>query len=203
MSSTDSYYSNLLIMQYHDKPKAKATVEAFVSLYPDDLVSKVINAFDVDTAVGAQLDILGEYVDVDRFYLVDGVLQNLSDDDYRTLIKLKAISNTSNLSHKELDDSLYDFFGNTIRMDSDGEMKMTYFVPKNKTELIQAAIQKQVLPRPMGVQCNYIIEYEKNFFGFCTYNDITHAYRTGFRTYDDPTKQGEMLTYYKRVEFEI
>lgn len=203
MSSTDSYYSNLLIMQYHDKPKAKATVEAFVNIYPDDLVTKVINAFDIDTAVGAQLDILGEYVDVDRFYLVDGVLQNLSDDDYRTLIKLKAISNTSNLSHKELDDSLYDFFGNTIRMDSDGEMKMTYFVPKNKTDLIQAAIQKQVLPRPMGVQCNYIIEYEKNFFGFCTYNDTTHAYRTGFRTYDDPDKEGEVLTYYKRVEFEI
>ena len=88
----------------------------------------------------------------------------LSDDDYRIILKLKAIANTSDLSHKSLDDSLYSFFGNTIRMDSDGNMEMTYFVPKNKTPVILAAIQKEVLPRPMGVRCSYIIEYDKKFF---------------------------------------
>ena len=197
----NSYYSNLLIMQYHDKPKAKATIEATVGLLPDDLIMEVINGFDIETAVGKQLDILGEYVGVDRYYLVDNQADLLNDEDYRILIKLKAISNTSDLSHKSLEGALYDFFGNTVRMDSDGNMEMTYFVPKNKTPIIQAAIQKEVLPRPMGVRCSYIIEYDKRFFGFCTYQNQTAVYKTGFRSYNNPNKVGEVLTYSKRIEF--
>ena len=199
--ATNEYYSNLLILQYNGKPKAKATIEAVVSLLPDDLIQEVIGGFDIETAVGKQLDILGEYVGVDRYYIVDGQPSPLSDEDYRILVKLKAIANTSNLSHKELDESLYDFFSNTIRMDSTGNMEMTYFVPKNKTPIIQAAIQKEVLPRPMGVRCSYIIEYDKKFFGFCTYKDTGAVYKTGFRDYNNPDKVGEMLTYSKRVEF--
>lgn len=201
MSSTDSYYSNLLIMQYHSKPKAKATIEACVSLLPDDLLLEVLHGFDIEAAVGKQLDILGEYVGVDRYYLVDNQAELLSDEDYRILIKLKAISNTSTLSHKALEESLYDFFGNTIRMDSDGNMEMTYFVPKNKTPIIQAAIQKEVLPKPMGVRCNYIIEYDKKFYGYCTYTNQYAVYKTGFRSYSNPDKAGEVLTYDKRIEF--
>lgn len=197
----NSYYSNLLIMQYHNKPKAKATIEATVGLLPDDLIMEVINGFDIETAVGKQLDILGEYVGVDRYYLVDNQAELLNDEDYRILIKLKAISNTSNLSHKSLEEALYNFFGNSVRMDSDGNMEMTYFVPKNKTPIIQAAIQKEVLPRPMGVRCSYIIEYDKRFFGFCTYQNQTAVYKTGFRTYNNPNKVGEVLTYSKRIEF--
>lgn len=201
MSQTDSYYSNLLILQYHNKPKAKATIESTVSLLPDDLIMDVINGFDIETAIGKQLDVLGEYIGIDRYYLVDNQAELLSDDDYRLLMKLKAISNTSNLSHKALDDSLYDFFGNTVRMDSDGNMEMTYFVPKDKTPIIQAAIQKEVLPKPMGVRCSYVIEYDKKFFGFCTYQNQTAVYKTGFRTYNNPDKVGEVLTYRKRVDF--
>ena len=197
----NSYYSNLLIMQYHNKPKAKATIEATAGLLPDDLIMEVINGFDIETAVGKQLDILGEYVGVDRYYLVDNQADLLDDEDYRILIKLKAISNTSDLSHKSLEEALYNFFGNSVRMDSDGNMEMTYFVPKNKTPIIQAAIQKEVLPRPMGVRCSYIIEYDKRFFGFCTYQNQTAVYKTGFRTYNNPNKVGEVLTYSKRIEF--
>lgn len=197
----NSYYSNLLIMQYHNKPKAKATIETTVGLLPDDLIMEVINGFDIETAVGKQLDILGEYVGVDRYYLVDNQAQLLDDEDYRILIKLKAISNTSDLSHKSLEEALYNFFGNTVRMDSDGNMEMTYFVPKNKTPIIQAAIQKEVLPRPMGVRCSYIIEYDKRFFGFCTYQNQTAVYKTGFRSYNNPNKVGEVLNYSKRIEF--
>ncbi len=197
----NEYYSNLLILQYHNKPKAKATIEAVVNLLPDELIQEVIGGFDIETAVGKQLDILGEYIGVDRYYLEDNEVKVLDDEDYRIILKLKAICNTSNLSHKSLDDSLYDFFSNSVRMDSVGNMEMTYFVPKDKTPVILAAIQKEVLPRPMGVRCSYVIEYDKKFFGFCTYADQTSVYKTGFRTYNDPTKTGEMLTYSKRIDF--
>ena len=197
----NEYYSNLLILQYHNKPKAKATIEAVVNLLPDELIQEVINGFDIETAEGKQLDILGEYIGVDRFYTDEGKIKTLDDEDYRIILKLKAICNTSNLSHKSLDESLYDFFQNTVRMDSEGNMEMTYFVPKNKTPIILAAIQKEVLPKPMGVRCSYIIEYNKKFFGFCTYNNQYAVYKTGFRRYNNPDKEGEMLTYNKRIEF--
>lgn len=201
MSQTDEYYSNLLILQYHSKPRAKATIEAVVSLLPDDLIQEVTNGFDIETAVGKQLDMLGEYIGVDRFYIESNEIKVLDDEDYRIILKLKAVCNTCNLSHKSLDESLYNFFGNTIRMDSSGNMEMTYFVPKNKTPIILAAIQKEVLPRPMGVRCSYIIEYDKKFFGFCTYQNQTAVYKTGFRDYNNPSKTGEVLTYSKRIEF--
>lgn len=201
MTVIDDYYANLLIMQYHNKRKAQETIKSSTRSIPDTLIQDVINGYDIETAVGAQQDLLGIYLGVDRFYVDDGDLVALSDEDYRIILKLKAIANTSDLSHKSLDDSLYSFFSNTVRMDSDGNMEMTYFVPKNKTPVILAAIQKEVLPRPMGVRCSYIIEYDKKFFGFCTYQNQTAVYKTGFRTYDNPDKVGEVLTYSKRVEF--
>lgn len=199
MSAIDTYYSNLLILQYHNKPKAKATVEATVGLLPDELIQEVIAGFNIETAVGKQLDILGIYVGVDRFYDNEGVIESLDDEDYRILIKLKAIANTSDLSHKSLDDALYQFFGNDVRMDSEGNMEMSYFVPKGKTAIIRAAIQKEVLPRPMGVRVAYINEYDKVFFGFCTYENQAVNYKTGFRDYEDPDKVGEVLTYNKVI----
>lgn len=201
MTVIDDYYANLLIMQYHNKRKAQETIKASTKAIPDTLIQDIINGYDIETAVGAQQDLLGEYLGVDRYYVENGDLVALNDDDYRIILKLKAIANTSDLSHKSLDDSLYSFFGNTVRMDSTGNMEMTYFVPKNKTPVILAAIQKEVLPRPMGVRCSYVIEYDKKFFGFCTYNDLNAVYKTGFRDYNDLAKVGEMLTYDKRVEF--
>ena len=201
MSEFDDYYANLLIMQYHNKPRAQETIKASTSSIPDQLILDIANGFNIETAEGKQLDVLGIYVGVDRTYIDNGSIEKLNDDDFRILIKLKAISNTSSLSSKDLEDSLYDFFGNSIRMDSAGNMEMTYFVPLNKTPVILAAIQKEVLPRPMGVRCSYIIEYDKKFFGFCTYKNQIAFYKTGFRTYNNPDKVGEVLTYEKRIEF--
>lgn len=201
MTVIDDYYANLLIMQYHNKRKAVETIKASTKVIPDTLITDIINGYNIETAVGSQLDTLGVYLDVDRWYVENENLVSLNDEDFRILLKLKAITNTSNLSHKSLDESLYSFFKNSIRMDSEGNMEMTYFVPKNKTPVIVAAIQKEVLPRPMGVMCKYIIEYDKRFFGFCTYSNTRAVYKTGFRTYNNPNKKGEVLTYDKRIDF--
>ncbi len=72
-----NYYVNLLIIQYHDKPKAKADIELFVrELFADGIIFELQNAFDVDTAVGEQLTILGKYVGIDR--VVNGVVPDRS-----------------------------------------------------------------------------------------------------------------------------
>lgn len=70
------YYVNLLIIQYHDKPKAKATIETFIKeLFANNLVFQLESAFDVDTAIGNQLSILAKYVGTARVlrgYLITG-----------------------------------------------------------------------------------------------------------------------------------
>ncbi len=61
------YYVNLLIIQYHDKPKARGHIEALIkALMVYDVAIQLRDGFDIDTAVGPQLDILGLYLGSDR-----------------------------------------------------------------------------------------------------------------------------------------
>jgi len=72
MSDTDTlltYYAELLVAQYYRKPKATGTVRAFVrAMVADSIFAQVRDGFDVDTAIGAQLDVLGELRGVTRYY---------------------------------------------------------------------------------------------------------------------------------------
>ena len=50
------YYKNLLIIQYNNKEKARATIGLLVNtLLQDDIYSQVQDAFSLETAVGKQL----------------------------------------------------------------------------------------------------------------------------------------------------
>jgi len=263
------YYTNLLIIQYHDKPKAKATIELFIKvLSANGIFYDVRDGYNVDTAVGVQLDVIGQYVGVDRFFSVSDpinyfaltdyqevdpdsedkfgftdyadfdenqyngtmnysslmtVKNQLNDDDFRVIIKLKIIQNNSNHSHKSIDDSMYQFFGNSVIPDSEGMMEMFYFISENVSQIIRAALAKNLLPRPMGVGVSFIEYPQGGYFGFATYADtissvvfdgadnvLDGAFNvveniqyinpniSGFATYDDyDTKVGEFLTYDK------
>lgn len=66
------YYSNTLIVQYHDKPKAKQTIEMLVYLvFSEMLLFQVQNAFNWKTAVGKQLDVIGQWVGVSRTFNIN------------------------------------------------------------------------------------------------------------------------------------
>lgn len=61
-------YLDLIILQYSDKPKARATIEALLKdkLLTAEQVLEFNNAFDLDQAVGNQLDILGRIIGLSR-----------------------------------------------------------------------------------------------------------------------------------------
>lgn len=78
MSDLTEYYKNLLIIQYNNKEKAKATIELLVDeLWASDIYQSVRDGYNIDTAVGLQLDIIGKYVGLTRFYSTNQLL-----DDY-------------------------------------------------------------------------------------------------------------------------
>lgn len=62
-----NYYKGLLILQYASQPNALATMDAIIGeLVQDQIIQKVGDAFNLDTAIGAQLNILGTYRGVPR-----------------------------------------------------------------------------------------------------------------------------------------
>lgn len=214
------YYQRLLIIQYHDLPKAQATIDLIVSeLWAGGVLLDVRNGYELDTAVGHQLDILGKYIGTDRFYTnhdpinyfaltsytevdpdsedkwgfvtydnfytadqYNGTLNYnsivsdtnaLSDVDFRIILHLKILKNNINHSYKQIDDSIFSIFGNDIRPSSTGGMKMYYFITTNLSAIVTAALEKGLLPHPIGVGITLIQNAAKPFFGFARYAQVS------------------------------
>ncbi len=115
-------YLNLVTSAFRQKPKfiATVTLDTTVQRRVQDLLATMIPIFDVDTAVGDQLDILGKWVGISRNVsipienvyfswdadfslgwdfgtwqpnLAPSSVTTLPDDVYRTLIKAKIAAN--------------------------------------------------------------------------------------------------------------
>lgn len=224
------YYVNLLIIQYNNKENARGTIDALVSSeLANGVVIDIRDGFNIDTASGAQLDILGKYIGIDRFFLgnlypdnyfgffdaenpsdlfdnvygfvdannpEDGAFLSddftddftldyslstesfffldaedvvadelrLNDATYRTLLKLKIIQNHSNHSFESISSSIYDFFSDKTIVTDNYNMTMSYLIGDASSNLIIAALQKEVLPRPIGVGMEVLDG--NSFFGF-------------------------------------
>lgn len=90
LDTTIEYYKDLILYQYINKPKATETIKLLAKQAIADLLPISVNdAFDIDTAIGSQLDIIGEYVGFDR------VIQSAIIRDYLTFQEQEAaISDT-------------------------------------------------------------------------------------------------------------
>lgn len=63
------YYCNLLIVQYNNLPNAQATIALFVEQFLASGISfDVRDGYDLETAIGMQLDVLAKYIGADRFF---------------------------------------------------------------------------------------------------------------------------------------
>ena len=63
------YYSNLLIIQYNGKIKASSTIKTMVNLlYVNMILLQIRDGFDWKTALDAQLEIIGKWIGLNRFY---------------------------------------------------------------------------------------------------------------------------------------
>lgn len=241
------YYKNLLILQYNKKDKAKAEIGLHINtLLANDIISQVQDGYNIDTAVGNQLDILGKYIGVDRFYSQTGELVGnffaltsyssyltddevgmtdyanyttdvgdfvvyndiastvkLNDDDYRFILKMRIVQNNSDHSNKSIDDGLFTFFEDGVVLSDLENMSIVYFANSDSLNQAVIAFAKGVLPRPMGVNLNGLIEKDKKLFGFTNYSQTTYGTTsTGFTNYTEGfDKSGETLTYEKVINF--
>jgi hypothetical protein len=169
-----TYYANLLILQYLQKPKAYAMVKALVTpLIMDQLPLLVQDAFNIDTAVGVQLDVIGKYVGARRVGNTLNGLISLNDDDFRTLIKLVVIKNNSGSSLATIQSLLAANFPGQILISDNQTMQLNYVLVESlgTSDLLEILATGGYLPSPMGVQTSVTIvpEHTNPFFGFRNY----------------------------------
>lgn len=124
-----SYYQALLISQYFNKPKAIGTIGALIGgtgesgLIANAIYNQVRDGFDLDTAVGKQLDTLGKFRGVDRQFdtldLSKVFLPLVSYDDPDVGILPGIATYEDAVQPPSIYTMTYDDFNNNILQDGD------------------------------------------------------------------------------------
>lgn len=188
IANIENYYADLLIIQYRNKPNARATIKLGVDLYlADGLIFDFNNVLDIDTAEGAQLDLIGKILGVSRnidgfTFNVDffsfqkaapcygysdknelsqgywkryknsvGSSYSLYDDDYRVLLKFKALYNVRYGSWACMDLLYYRAFGNEITLVNNKDTTISYQVSPNISLGLRVAQFLGYIEPPLGI----------------------------------------------------
>ncbi len=152
-----------------------------------------------NVAVGDQLDVIGQYVGVERSG--QGLTQviTLNDADFLTLIKLGIARNSLGSSLSEIQDILNFFFPNQILVFDYRNMVMSYMLSTSigSSDLVELFIAQGLLPRPMAVQISVVVYAPtiNNFFGFVSYQLPIAVNNKPFNTYEDYDMDAPWLTY--------
>lgn len=93
-----NFYLDLVTSEHSTKPKYMAWLSVLLTPLIDaiKLNEDVKKAFDLNTAIGAQLNIIGKWLEQPRqvgFQPTDGSSSILSDNYYRTVLKAKVVKN--------------------------------------------------------------------------------------------------------------
>ena len=193
------YYTGLLAIQYNDQPKAIATIDLLVKKAVfDQLPNQLLNAFDLETAVGVQLDAIGKYVGVVRKGQTFTDIITLNDADFRSLIKIGIAKNNSKSSLYDIQELINRFFGSTLLVFDYQNMSMSYLFDAaiGSVDLAEMFVVNNLLPKPMGVQLGSLIYSNDivSFFGGRTYL-LPPTNNTGFNTYGAYSTSSPWLSY--------
>lgn len=175
-------------MQYEGKAKNAGAIDALVSMVvASQIYIDVQNAFDLDTAVGVQLDVIGKYAGVSRnAYDFSGAIV-LDDADFLTMIRVAIIKNTFGSSLYDIENLLNQFFPGTLLVVDYQTMRLSYLFDSSigSLQLAEVMVKQNLLPKPMGVQLSSVIYGPSinDFFGFVTYTYPTAFKSHGFNTY--------------------
>lgn len=180
-----SAYQLLLIKQYYEKAKAFAEIGAHAAegFNIFELVEDWTAATDLDTAIGAQLDLIGATVGLSRSQ--SGT--TLADGDYRFLLRAKVgINNVVAVmvddSGRSIGDMIRFVFGETARVHDNQDMSLELTVPDTITmERILLLLGAGLLPKPQGVRYFPIAYYiPEGFFGLTEEGEAVPAGMFGF-----------------------
>lgn len=163
-----SRYSDLIIYQYRNKPKARATIELLGSEAERILenVNDMMNQWDIDSARGFSLDIIGRRVGVNRIlpaFVAKGYFGyvqtldakpwgegvwyrygddtggslTLNDNDFRFLIKAKILKNLQNGTIDYIVNAIQQLLSASANAQDKYDMTVDIFLPLQSLNELQ------------------------------------------------------------------
>lgn len=157
------YYLNLVTSEYRNSPKFLAFLTMLLRKLNDvtECLVSMDMAFDVDNAVGPQLDMVGSIVGANRtvgFQPSDSVSPTLNDATYRIYIKAVAAANSWDGTIDGLQAIWKTLFPlGTITIGDNQDMTVSIFITGTFTSIMKDLIEHgYIVPRPEGVLYNYI-----------------------------------------------
>lgn len=161
------------------------------------LPQAIINGFNISTAAGVQLDILGKYIGLSRktkSLIGDSQTNILNDSQYRNLLKLKLIKNCRFSSTSQIKSALYRDFPNSIRVYDNRDMTFDYQLSEFWEDLLNVIVEEDLLPTPMGIGYTaVIVEDLLQVYGFSDYGGLNDN-PNGYSSYADGFR-GRYLSY--------
>lgn len=157
-----NYYLRLITSQYQKSANMLAWLTANGAVYADIVAcaDSFSTAFDIDAAIGVQLDVLGTIVGQPRtmpFQPSNGVSPVLDDATYRLLIRARAMQNHWNGKISGLWTIWKRLFpGGFLLIQDHQDMTVSFYIGVGLTSILQDLIvQGMILPRPQCVLYNY------------------------------------------------
>ena len=154
-------YRKLLTSEYKTRPKLTAWLLWLLSegLTYRNTIQEFLDAFQLDTAVGAQLDVIGRIIGVNRllsFYPIGGESPVMDDDTYRLVIKAAIVRNYWKGTLDELYEAWEVLFPEvTIQIQDNQDMTFNVVIVGAFTSLMRELIVNgYIVPKPEGVRIN-------------------------------------------------
>lgn len=171
MASFADLTTNALQSQYAHAVRMKNTAAAVRNALDatGDLESLSVDVADMDTASGVFLDWWGERIGVDRMLKVGDRYERLDDEQFRFLLKYRAVCNISNGTAYTINNLLSLLTDTRIFVVDYQTMALQSVVIIGLISDIQAQILQTygLLNRPAGVLTNFLIIYpDEKIFGF-------------------------------------
>ncbi|CAI3574202.1 DUF2612 domain-containing protein [Clostridium neonatale] len=156
-------YLDNITSQHRDKPKYIAWLSSSLNIIDHAYImtKNMDNDFDLDNAIGQQLDILGQIIGRKRtltFQPLNGHNPVLDDETYRLVLRAKVAMNMwdgKTESAYEIWNNIFDDIG--LQLQDNQDMSLTAYVTGYVNQIRQDLIQHgYIVPKPEGVRINYI-----------------------------------------------
>lgn len=171
MASFADLTTNALQSQYAHAVRMKNTAAAVRNALDatGDLESLSVDVADMDTASGVFLDWWGERIGVDRMLKVGDRYERLDDEQFRFLLKYRAVCNISNSTAYTINNLLSLLTDTRTFVVDYLDMTVSSIIIIGAISDLQAQILANygLLNRPAGVLANYLLIYpDEQIFGF-------------------------------------
>lgn len=159
----NSAYLNNITSEHRDKPNFMSWLGANLDIIDGIyLVLKAMDSnFDIDNAIGAQLDVLGTIIGRNRtlnFQPLNGSDPILDDETYRLVLKAKIAMNNWDGTVPQMYEIWSNIFDDIqLQIEDHQDMSFTAYITGYVNQIRQDLIQQgYIVPKPEGVSVTYV-----------------------------------------------